>query len=129
MKKFINEFKKFAIQGNFIQMAVGIIIGGAFSSIVQSLVADIFMPIIACITGDVNFSDLCINLKGDITLNYGNFIQALFNFVVIALCMFIVVKVMNTITEGAKKEKEEAKKVESDELLELKKITALLEKK
>lgn len=107
--KIIQEFKAFAMRGNFIDMAVGIIIGGAFGKIVSSIVNDIIMPPIGLLVGGVNFSDLKFVMKdavGDIpavTLNYGNFLQVLFDFLIIAFSIFMVIKVMN-----AAKKKEEA---------------------
>lgn len=107
--KIIQEFKAFAMRGNVIDMAVGIIIGGAFGKIVSSIVNDIIMPPIGLLVGGVNFSDLKFVMKdavGDIpavTLNYGNFIQVLFDFLIIAFSIFMVIKVMN-----AAKKKEEA---------------------
>lgn len=107
--KIIQEFKAFAMRGNFIDMAVGIIIGGAFGKIVSSIVNDIIMPPIGLLVGGVNFTDLKFVMKdavGDIpavTLNYGNFLQVLFDFLIIAFSIFMVIKVMN-----AAKKKEEA---------------------
>ena len=107
--KIIQEFKAFAMRGNVIDMAVGIIIGGAFGKIVSSIVNDIIMPPIGLLVGGVNFTDLKFVMKdavGDIpavSLNYGNFIQVLFDFIIIAFSIFMVIKVMN-----AAKKKEEA---------------------
>lgn len=107
--KIIQEFKAFAMRGNVIDMAVGIIIGGAFGKIVSSIVNDIIMPPIGLLVGGVNFADLKFVMKdavGDIpavTLNYGNFLQVLFDFLIIAFSIFMVIKVMN-----AAKKKEEA---------------------
>ena len=107
--KIIQEFKAFAMRGNVIDMAVGIIIGGAFGKIVSSIVNDIIMPPIGLLVGGVNFTDLKFVMKdavGDIpavTLNYGNFLLVLFDFLIIAFSIFMVIKVMN-----AAKKKEEA---------------------
>lgn len=107
--KIIQEFKAFAMRGNVIDMAVGIIIGGAFGKIVSSIVNDIIMPPIGLLVGGVNFTDLKFVMQdavGDIpavTLNYGNFLQVLFDFLIIAFSIFMVIKVMN-----AAKKKEEA---------------------
>lgn len=119
MKKIIQEFKQFAMRGNVIDMAVGIIIGGAFGKIVSSLVADIVMPLIGIIVGGVNFKDLKVVLKkavmdGDtvvspeVSLNYGNFIQVTFDFLVIALAVFLLVKGVNALARKRKKEAEKA---------------------
>ena len=99
MSKFINEFKEFAVKGNAVDMAVGVIIGGAFGKIVSSLVNDIIMPPIGWLIGGVNFSDLKVTLPTmdlgieqlePATINYGNFIQTTFDFVIIALCLFLI---------------------------------------
>lgn len=117
MKKFLEEFKAFAMRGNVVDMAIGVVIGGAFGKITTSLVNDIFMPLLGLVTGGINFGGLFVALDGNEyasieaateagvgTLNYGMFIQHILDFVLIALCMFIVVKVMN----GMHKKKEEA---------------------
>lgn len=110
---FINEFKEFAMRGNVIDMAVGVIIGGAFGKIVSSIVDDILMPPIGWLIGGVNFSDLKVTLPAEeiggiempaATINYGNFIQTLIDFIIIALCVFLLVKIIN---KTAKKKKEE----------------------
>lgn len=99
----VNEFKEFAVKGNMVDMAVGIIIGGAFGKIVTSLVSDIIMPPIALLLGGVNYTDLAITLKpamGDaaaVTLNYGKFIQVLIDFLIIAWSVFLLVKGLNSL--------------------------------
>lgn len=107
MGKFLTEFKEFAVKGNAIDMAVGVIIGGAFGKIVSSLVDDIIMPPIGWLIGGVNFSDLKVTLPAEkiaegiqmksATINYGNFIQTLIDFLVIALCIFLMIKAINKI--------------------------------
>ena len=101
MSNFINEFKEFAVKGNAVDMAVGVIIGAAFGKIVSSIVDDIIMPPIGWLIGGVNFSDLKVTLPaekiGDMemaaaTINYGNFIQTLIDFIIIAFCVFLLVK-------------------------------------
>lgn len=134
MKKFFNEFKEFAMRGNVLDMAVGVVIGSAFTAIVTSLVNDIFTPIIASLTANVQFADLSVTLKqsGDtaITLNYGSFIQAVINFIIVAFVIFMVVKAMNKISSLKKKEEAApAEPVKSPELLQLEEITELLKKK
>jgi len=105
----IKEFKQFAVKGNMIDMAVGIIIGAAFGKIVSSLVADVIMPPIGVLIGGVNFTALKLTLKpaeGDVaavTLNYGNFVQVAIDFLIIAWAVFLMVKAINTM-----KRKEEA---------------------
>ena len=108
--KLFDEFKAFVMRGNVVDMAVGVIIGGAFGKIVTSLVNDIFMPIIGMILGNVNFSSLEIKLgepvKGveQAAIKYGMFIQEIVNFIIIAFCIFMFIKLINRI----QKKKEEA---------------------
>ena len=114
MGKVINEFKQFAVKGNAVDMAVGVIIGGAFGKIVSSIVNDIIMPPIGWLIGGVNFSDLKFTLPAvDIaglekmepaTINYGSFIQTIIDFVIIAFCVFLLVKGINKLAR--KKEAE-----------------------
>ncbi|MGN0991806.1 MAG: large conductance mechanosensitive channel protein MscL, partial [Candidatus Ventricola sp.] len=115
MKKFFEEFKAFAMRGNVVDMAIGVIIGGAFGKITTSLVNDIFMPLLGIVTGGVNFGGLFYALDGNqyttieaaaeagvATLNYGAFIQYIIDFILVAFCMFLVIKLMN----GLKKKEE-----------------------
>ena len=104
MKSFMKEFKEFAMRGNVIDLAVAVIIGGAFGAIVNSLVADIISPIIGMLVGD-NFSNLSVNVAGA-TLTYGNFIMAVVNFLIIALVIFSMIKAMNKAQSLVKKEEE-----------------------
>ncbi len=109
MKKFFEEFKKFIMKGNALDLAVGVIIGGAFTSIVNSLNADIITPILA-IFGGVDFSNLTVRLgKGDLApvLTYGNFITAVLNFLITAFVIFCMIKVINGVGERFKKKEEE----------------------
>lgn len=105
----VKEFKAFAMRGNVVDMAVGIVIGGAFGKIVSSFVADVIMPPLGMLLGKVNFVDLAVTLKAAsgevaaVTLNYGKFIQAAVDFVIIAFAIFLVIKGMNSL-----KKKEEA---------------------
>lgn len=107
MHKFLEEFKKFISKGNVMDMAVGIIIGGAFTSIVSSLVNDIINPLLG-LFGGMNFDQLAWNITGDVTLYYGKFITAVVNFLIMAFIVFILVKAMNTAVSRFQK-KEEAK--------------------
>lgn len=104
---FISEFKQFAMRGNVLDMAVGVIIGGAFGKIVSSMVDDVLMPVVGMITGNVDFSGLVLKI-GDhelaATLRYGNFIQNVVDFVIVAFCIFMLLKVINRIAR-----KQEAK--------------------
>ena len=108
--KIFNEFKEFISRGNVIDMAVGIVVGGAFTSIVNSLVNDILTPVINMLTGKADVSDLSVQI-GSATLNYGLFIQAIINFLIIAVAVFALVKAVNTVRNLSilkKKEDEEA---------------------
>lgn len=128
------EFKEFAVRGNVIDLAVGVVIGGAFSKIVNSLVNDLIMPLMSVLTGGINFKDLKFVLKeaegelSAVTLNYGIFIQNIVDFLIIAFSIFLFIKLINKL----KKEKaaEPAKKAEekkpSEEVLLLKEIRDLL---
>ena len=118
MSKFLNEFKQFAMRGNVLDMAVGVIIGGAFGKIVSSLVDDIIMPPIGWIIGGVNFSELKISLPtvevaGEklpaATINYGNFLQTCLDFFIVAFCIFMLIKAVNKLA----KKKEEPKEPEA----------------
>ena len=99
----VSEFKKFAMRGNVVDMAVGIVIGGAFGKIVSSFVADVLMPPIGIALGGVDFTDLAITLKEGtaeaeaVMLNYGSFIQSVVDFLIIAFAIFMVVKAMNSV--------------------------------
>ena len=111
MKKFISEFKEFISKGNVMDLAVGVIIGGAFQSIVNSLVNDIVMPIFGAIFGGVDFSHWAFTFgKGEnpSVLAYGNFIAAIINFLLMALVLFCVIKALNQAKSMTKKPKKEA---------------------
>ena len=119
MSKFLNEFKEFAMRGNVLDMAVGVIIGGAFGKIVSSVVDDVIMPPIGWLIGGVNFADLKLTLPtvqvaGEefktATINYGNFLQTCFDFLIVAFCIFMLIKAVNKL---AKKKKEEPKEPEA----------------
>ena len=125
MKKFLQEFKEFALKGNVVDMAVGVIIGGAFGKIVTSLVNDVIMPPIGYLTGGVDFKDLKWVMQSakpevlgdagevlkpavkEVTLNYGNFLQVTFDFLIVAIAVFAFVKLINSLN----KKKKEARKM------------------
>jgi large conductance mechanosensitive channel len=135
----IREFKTFAMKGNVVDLAVGIIIGGAFGKIVSSLVADILMPPLGILIGGVNFAGLKITLKsavadstGRITadavsLNYGNLIQTIFDFAIIAFAIFMLIKALNRM-KIAEEEKQKIPPKPSEEVLLLTEIRDLLKK-
>ena len=107
MKSFMKEFKEFISKGNVMDMAVGIIIGGAFTAIVTSLVNDVIMPLISVITGGFNFQLLSITLgsgEGAATLNYGAFITAVINFLIVAFVIFSMIKAINKLSRKKKEE-------------------------
>ena len=116
MKKIFNEFKEFISKGNVIDMAVGVIIGGAFSKIVSSLVNDIIMPLIGIIIGGLDFTNLSIKVK-DSTIQYGLFIQNVIDFLIIAACIFTVIKIINKFKK--QKPVEAPKPVETPEDIKL----------
>ncbi len=112
MKKFLKEFKEFALKGNVIDMAVGVMIATAFSKIVSSLVSDIFTPLISVLLGKINFASLQWTIgSGDtaIAVTYGQFIQNVVDFFIMALCIFIFVKSVNSLKKAMEKKKEEEK--------------------
>jgi large conductance mechanosensitive channel len=141
---FIKEFKEFAMKGNVMDMAVGVIIGGAFGKIVTSLVSDVLMPLIGKLTGGINFTDLFLNLgegsyktlaeakeAGAAVFAYGQFIQNIIDFLIVALCIFLMIKGMNKLSrkkeEPAPAEPEAPKGPTQEELLA--EIRDLLKKK
>ena len=106
---FIKEFREFAMRGNVVDMAVGVIIGGAFGKIVSSLVSDIFMPVLGILTGGIDFKDMKFVLaqaQGDVpavTLNYGVFIQNVIDFIIIAFAIFMMIKALNKVRKPEEK--------------------------
>lgn len=131
MKKFASEFKEFAMKGNVIDLAVGIIIGGAFGKIISSFVSDIIMPPIGVLLGGTDFTSLSLTIKeaivkkGDVvseavTLNYGNFLQTSVDFLIVAFAIFLMIKAVNSAKRKQKDEKveeEKAKPSREEELL------------
>ncbi len=121
MKAFFDEFKKFVMRGNVMDMAVGVIIGGAFQAIINSLVDDIIMPLIGLLTGGIDFSNMFIQLDGGekyatlaaaqeagvAVLGYGSFITAILNFLIMAFAIFLMVKALNKLAEKTMKPEEE----------------------
>ncbi len=121
----LKEFKKFIARGNVLDLAVGVIVGGAFSSIVTSLVNNIFTPIIGLILGGIDFSNLSITFK-DTKIMYGAFIQSVIDFLIVAFCLFVVVKFVNRFTSKKEKKKSEEVKTKSNELVVLEEIRDLM---
>ena len=124
--KFIKEFKDFIAKGNVVDLAVGVIIGSAFGKIVRSVVSDILMPIIGVIIGGHDFTSIKLTF-GNANIMIGNFIQNVIDFLIIALCIFIFVKVINKFMPKKEEKKEEVKK--SDEVILLEEIRDLLKKR
>lgn len=124
----IKEFKEFIARGNVMDLAVGVIIGAAFGKIVTSLVNDILMPLIGLILGGIDFTGLSINV-GDAKIMYGNFIQSTIDFLIVAFCIFIVIKAVNKFLSKVKKEEalEEAEEIKEEVKL-LEEIRDLLKK-
>ena len=141
MSKFWSDFKAFAMKGNVIDMAVGVVVGGAFGKIVSSLVSDIIMPIVSALTGGVDFTDWKLTIKkavmdGDTvvkeatTINWGNFLQVNVDFLIIAFCIFLAIKAVSKATSAFKKPEEEkapqAPAPKPDDVLLLEEIRDLL---
>ena len=130
---FIKEFKEFAVKGNVIDMAVGVVVGSAFGKIVSSLVSDVIMPVVGVLTGGVNFTDLKLTIKeavgenAAVTINYGNFIQVTIDFLIIAFCIFLAIKAINQLKKPEKQEPK-APAEPSDEVKLLSEIRDLLKK-
>ncbi|HOP65434.1 MAG TPA: large-conductance mechanosensitive channel protein MscL [Bacilli bacterium] len=118
----LKEFKKFIARGNVIDLAVGIVVGGAFSKIVSSLVDNILMPTIGLVIGGIDFSSLSVTIK-DATINYGLFIQNTVDFLIIAFVIFLIVRFINKIHPKPKEEKKKA-----EELIVLEEIRDMLKK-
>lgn len=137
MKKLLNEFKEFALRGNVVDLAVGVIIGGAFTGIVNSLVSDIFTPIISLLTGSTNFEQLVLELKPAtetqeaLVLRYGSFLDAIINFTIIAFVVFMLIKTLNRVKreKHAEEAAEPAPVAKSEEVLLLQQIVDELKKK
>lgn len=108
MKSFMNEFKKFALRGNLLDMAVGVVVGGAFTSIANSLVADILMPLIGLFTGGIDFTSFSITLglgENAAQITYGNFLQNVITFLITAFAVFLMVKAINKFQDAARRDK------------------------
>ena len=127
-KGLAGEFKEFISKGNVIDLAVGVIIGAAFGKIVTSLVDDILMPLIGVLIGGIDFSKLSFTIK-DASVNYGMFIQNIIDFLIVAACIFFIVKAVNKLNRKKEEPKKEEAPKKSDEVLLLEEIRDLLKKK
>jgi len=121
----IKEFKQFISRGNVVDLAVGVIIGGAFGKIVTSLVNDVMMPLIGIVIGGIDFSNLTITFR-NATISYGMFIQNIIDFLIISICIFVFVKFINKLTKPKKEEKPKEVKVKPEDIQLLEEIRDLL---
>lgn len=131
MKSFLEEFKKFALRGNVVDLAVGIIIGAAFTGVTNALVNNILTPPIGLLLGGIDFSDLGFTLGGDAVIGYGLFIEALISFLITAFALFLLVRFINRLTQVARRKQEEGNappEQKSSEVLLLEEIRDLLKK-
>ena len=126
-KGFITEFKQFIQRGNAFDMAVAVVIGTAFNSIVTSLVNDIMMPLIAAIMGEHDFTSLSFTLNNSV-ISYGAFIEKVIDFLVVAFCIFVFIKLMNSVMKKKEEPKKEEEPKKSDEVLLLEEIRDLMKK-
>ncbi len=122
MKNFLKEFETFAVRGNAIDLAIGVVIGAAFGQITNALSTNILTPFVGLFLGGYDFSTLSVTLLGDAELQYGLFLQAVLNFILIAFALFLLVKLINRLTRRKKEEEQKATPVESEELRVLKEI-------
>ena len=125
INKGVSEFKEFITKGDVVDLAVGVIVGGAFGKIVTSLVNDILMPIIGIIIGGIDFSNLSVNIV-DAKIMYGSFIQQILDFLIISLCIFIFVKIISRFTRKKKVEEAAEEVVKTEEVMLLEEIRDLL---
>jgi large conductance mechanosensitive channel len=132
----LKEFKEFAVKGNVVDLAVGVVIGGAFGKIVTSMVNDIIMPLVGALTGGINFSYLRIVIKGAqgnvpaVTLNYGSFIQNIIDFLIVSFSIFLFIKLINNLKREKKSDVDKIEPAKpSEEVLLLQQIRDLLKDK
>lgn len=128
LKKGTSEFKEFITRGNVVDMAVGVVVGGAFSKIVTSLVNDIIMPLIGILIGGIDFSDLNVTVL-NAKVQYGMFIQQVIDFLIISLCIFLFMKLFSNLSKKTKKEEAKEKPKKSNEEVLLEEIRDLLKEK
>lgn len=128
MKNFVEEFKAFAIRGNVVDLAVAVVIGTAFGKIVSSLVENVIMPFIGVLLGGVNFTTWTLHLGGEAEIKYGLFVQSIFDFTIIALAIFVAIKLMKKLQDKEEEKKAEKPKEISEEILLLREIRDNLKK-
>ena len=124
----IKEFKEFIARGNVIDLAVGVIIGGAFGKIVTSIVNDLLMPLIGVVSGGIDFTGLKFKI-GEAEVLYGNFLQNVIDFLIIAFCIFILVKIVNKVTKKKEEKVEETPAPKPEDVVLLEEIRDLLKQK
>ncbi|KND46850.1 MAG: large conductance mechanosensitive channel protein [Parcubacteria bacterium C7867-004] len=125
MKSFLEEFKKFALRGNVIDLAIGVVIGTAFNNVTNSLVTNVITPPLGLLLGRIDFKDLVVNLGGSVEIQYGLFIQSVMTFIITAFALFLLVRTLNRLEALARVKKEEeaaAPTVKSAELVVLEEI-------
>ncbi|MEJ0053660.1 MAG: large conductance mechanosensitive channel protein MscL [bacterium] len=122
MKSFFKEFETFAVRGNALDLAVGVVIGAAFNQITTTLATNILTPPVGLLLGGFDFSKLSFPLGGSAEIQYGLFLQAVLNFILIAFALFLVVKLLNRLTYKKKQEEQAAKPVESEQVILLREI-------
>ncbi len=122
MKSFFEEFKAFALRGNVLDLAIGVVIGTAFSNITNSLVTNIITPPLGLILGNIDFKDLGFHLGGTVTIAYGLFIQALIDFIIIAFALFLFVRFINRVTQTERHKKPQPEETKSPETVLLEEI-------
>jgi large conductance mechanosensitive channel len=128
MKSFVEEFKAFALRGNVVDLAIGIVIGAAFTSITDSLVKDIITPPIGLLLGKIDFANLAITLGGSVTIRYGHFIQAVVSFLITALALFFLIRFVNKLVHAERIKEPKTEDAKSAELVVLEEIRDTLKK-
>lgn len=132
MKSFLSEFKTFALRGNAVDLAIGVVIGAAFNTVTNSLVANVLTPPLSLLTRGINFSDLAIGIPGtDAAIQYGIFIQAVISFLITAFALFLLVRAMNKMAAAARREQAEGnapQEAKSPELMVLEEIRDTLKR-
>jgi large conductance mechanosensitive channel len=126
MNGFFKEFKTFALRGNVLDLAVGVVIGTAFNSIVTALVNNVLTPPIGLLTGNINFQDLVVNLGGTVKIQYGLFVQAIISFLITAFALFLFVRFMNRVVHAERQKEPQPDEAKSPEVALLEEIRDLL---
>ncbi len=129
MKSFFGEFKAFALRGNVLDLAIGVVIGTAFSNITNSLVTNIVTPPLGLLLGNIDFKDLAVQLDGSVKIQYGLFLQALVDFIIIALALFLMVRFINRLVRAERHKDPQPEETKSPELAVLEDIRDELRRK